>query len=152
MKLRIIGRTGVVKNHLEDDEQEVFDIEIYKTILSKNQVLVDAQDPDMLFQNFMDDGTENAQSVVNAITSGGWVSLELDENTNYLNIVTEYETNRELTKNEIEFVVSETVAQWSDGGGSALDHFSDEIAPFYVDPYPYFDDYDPDKPKVTTAE
>ena len=150
MKIKIAGRTSVVKNHLEDDEEPIQDLNVLREITSKNQLLIDSQEPDLLFQNFFEDGTDVSTQVVDAIASGGWVSLELDTRANQINVVTEYETKRDLSQDEIDFLVSRTVAQWSDGGGGAtLDHFSDEIEPYYVDPYPFLEDYDPDEPEVT---
>ena len=149
MKFLIRGRTNVVKNHLEDDEEDVSDPKVLRDIASKNKILAGLVEPEMLFGEYVDDGSEMGKSVSDAITGGGWVSLSFDEPSGHLLVSTEYELGRKLNATELQFLTKETLGQWSDGGGGgAMDEFSEHIEPYYVDVYPYLDDYDVSKPHV----
>lgn len=153
MKVVICGRTNVVRNHLEDDEQDVTDPEILKMIASKNDVLADLSEPDLLFPEFINDGTELGETVSQAVGGGGWVSLGYEAGSGHLLVTTEYDLKRPLNKQELEYLVKDTVGQWSDGGGgAAMDDFAEHIEPYYVDVYPFLDDYDADNPVVNVIE
>ena len=146
MKLILRGSTSVVKNHLEDDEEEVDDPAVFADIAGKNDQLQELYDEEFAFTQFCDDGTEFSQSVRDRVKTGGWVSLVYDPDQKKLFVETTYESEEPLTEDEILFLVRETVGQWSDGGGgAAMDNFSESIEPYYVE----LDEFEPENVKVT---
>lgn len=148
MKLILRGSTSVVKNHLEDDEEEVNDVAVFADIASRNEELQSLYDEEYAFINYCDDGTEFSQSIRDRVKTGGWVSLVFDPEQKKLFVETTYESEASLSDDEIQFLVRETMGQWSDGGGSAaMDSFSDSIEPYYVE----LDEFDPDNVKVTVV-
>jgi hypothetical protein len=53
--------------------------------------------------------------------TGGFIELRFDTSDHRLWVLTEYETPRELTDDEIKFLVEHTRGQWSDGMGENMD-------------------------------
>lgn len=57
---------------------------------------------------------------------GGFVRIEFDPNRKCLRVVTEYVALRKLLKKELDLLVADTTAQWSDGiGEGCFDEFSE---------------------------
>ena len=148
MKLILRGKTQVVKNHLEDDEEDVTSPEILKMLASKDAELQSLYDEDAAFSQYVHDGSEFADSFMARVKLGGWVRLIYDEAQQELFVETEYEAEGVLSEEEIKYLVKATVGQWSDGsGGAAMDNFSEIIDPYYVEIY----EFDPADVKVTVA-
>ena len=148
MKLILRGKTQVVKNHLEDDEEDVTSPEILKMLASKDAELQSLYDEDAAFSQYLHDGSEFADRIMARVKLGGWVRLIYDETQQKLFVETEYEAERVLSEEEINYLVKATVGQWSDGsGGAAMDDFSEIIDPYYVE----IDEFDPADVIVTVA-
>ena len=148
MKLILRGKTLVVKNHLEDDEEDVTSPEILKMLASKDAELQSLYNEDAAFSQYFYNGTEFADSLMARVKPGGWLRLIYDETQQKLFVETEYEAEGALSEEEIKFLVKATVGQWSDGsGGAAMDDFSEFIDPYYVEIY----EFDPADVKVTVA-
>jgi hypothetical protein len=141
MKIVLRGSTRVVKNHLENDEEDVSSADVLKMIASKNDELQSLFNDEAAFSQYLHDGSEQADSIVGRLIPGGWVSLVFDDSDGRLYVETGYEAKGDLAPDEIEFLVRETLGQWSDGaGGSAMDDFSEFIDPYYVE----LDEYRPE--------
>ena len=149
MRICFRGRTSVVKNHLEDNETEISDVEVFRDIAGKSHLIENAYHPKEAFTQYIHDGTPFATELLKVIEPGGWIRFVFDEETQRLLVETEYKTRRPLAAQELEYLTKETVGQWSDGGGGYLaDIFSENIDPYYVDIFPHFDDYNSSKPQV----
>lgn len=135
MKITLRGATEVFKNHLEDDQEDVTDLATLKEIASKNDQLQTLYDAEIsAFSQYCHDGSDMANEVIGALDHGGWVSLVFDTADEKLYVETTYDSSRDLTDEEIQFLVRETLGQWSDGaGGAAMDDFSEFIEPYYVE-------------------
>lgn len=148
MKLILRGKTQVVKNHLEDDQEDVTSPEILKMLASKDPELQSLYNEDAAFSQYLHDGTDFAEQLIARVEFGGWVRLIYDDAQQKLFVETEYDVDGQLNEEEIEFLVNATVGQWSDGaGGSAMDDFSEFINPYYVE----IDEFDPTDVQVTVA-
>ena len=53
--------------------------------------------------------------------TGGFIKLHFDSEEQLLWVVTEYDSPRELTDDEVQFVVRHTQGQWSDGMGENME-------------------------------
>lgn len=146
MKIVLRASTHVVKNHLEDDQEDVNSPDIFRMIASKNNELEALYDDDSAFSQYCHDGSDLADAILKRIKPGGWVRLVYDETLQNLFVETAYESTDDLSDDEIQFLVRETLGQWSDGaGGSAMDDFSGYIEPYYVE----LDEINPENVTVT---
>lgn len=136
--IRFTRRVAVVKNHLEENEETTKDPKVLKKIHSKRRFLKRSYSPDRAFTNFIEDPSELASTLVKVLKPGGWIDLHFDEQQGVLFGVTEYRSERKLKARELSYLAEYTLAQWSDGGGAAaMDQFSEEIEPYYVDLCPF---------------
>ena len=119
MRIVLRGTTEVVKNHLEDDEEQVTSPDILQMLALRSAELESMYDNHGAFSQYCDDGSEFATTLLKRIKFGGWVRLVYDELSQKLFVETEYESNEALTEAEIQFLAKETVGQWSDGAGAA---------------------------------
>lgn len=141
MKIVLRGSTRVVKNHLEEDEEDVTSPDVFRMIASKNSELESLYDEDSAFSQYCHDGSAFADALLKRIKPGGWVRLIYDDTEKKLFVETEYESMDDLSEEEIKFLVRETLGQWSDGaGGSAMDRFCDFIDPYYTE----LDEFEPE--------
>ena len=146
MKLILRGKTQVLKNHLEDDEEEITSPDVLRMLATKDAELQSMYDEDGAFSQYIHDGSEFADTLMARIKFGGWVRLIYDDAEQKLFVETEYEAEGQLNEEEINFLVEGTVGQWSDGSGAAaMDNFSEVIDPYYVE----IDEYDAADVKVT---
>lgn len=146
MKIVLRGSTRVVKNHLEDDEEEITSPSVLQMIASKQAELEGLCDDDSAFSQYCHDGSPMADSLLKRIKLGGWVRLIYDQSAGKLFVETEYESVDDLSQEEIQYLVNETLGQWSDGvGSSAMDNFAEFIEPYYVE----LDEFEPENVAVT---
>lgn len=149
MKIVLRGSTRVVKNHLEEDEEEISSPAVLAMVASKKDELASLYNEDAAFSQYCHDGSELANALASRLKLGGWVELIFDADAEKLFVETCYESTDALSAEEIQFLVVQTIGQWSDGsGGSAMDDFCEFIEPYYVE----LDEFDPTCVSVTTDE
>ncbi len=110
MKIRISGSV-VVRN--EDDFELVADPDVIKK-------LDGCQDTDLAAADYIGDGSGEKEYQAIGLT-GGFIELQFSDDDQQLWVVTEYESPRKLTDDELRFLVKYTQGQWSDGIGESLD-------------------------------
>ncbi len=94
MKIVLRGSTRVVKNHLEDDEEDVSAPDVLEMIAGKDKDLQSLYNEDSAFSQYLHDGSELANTIAAALTVGGWVRLVYDREQQKLFVETEYEASR----------------------------------------------------------
>jgi len=74
--------------------------------------------------------------------SGGALVCRFDAAAGQLRVVTEYLTNRKLTRKQLDALQRETDGQWSDGIGEGCFDAHEERTGIHIDPWPDLDDRD----------
>ena len=83
---------------------------------------------------------EDEESLKGVVTSG-YMSFEYDKKENKLYTITEYQSTRELTEEELEILKEYTTGQWSDGIGEG---FEQQPCKYVDTPYREYDKDDDD--------
>ena len=116
-------------NHKDESNEAsvVEDIALLKTL--------DGLEHDEIFSDYIADGGDH--TLRKAGVTGGKLLFRFDAKDKVLSGITEYETPRKLSQNELELLKEYTVGQWSDGIGSNFfqNRMDDGLAPqlFFLD-------------------
>lgn len=71
MKIVLRGSTSVTKKYLEDDEEDINSSEVFQMIAAKNDELQELNSEAGAFNQFCDDDSELAASILSRIQPGG---------------------------------------------------------------------------------
>ena len=77
-------------------------------------------------------GTDEENSLAEALESGGSLRFGCDDGESLLTVTTEYRSRRPLTDTELTWLVAYTLGQWSDGIGENWYYLSEERCGFTI--------------------
>ena len=108
--------TGTDRLCVDDDEwTPVTDAKV----LQKLDGFQSGRDEDDAFAAYIGDGPAD-EPIAGIGISEGYIDLKYDRQRNTLLIVTEYQSPRQMTDEELSVLVNHTTGQWSDGLGESL--------------------------------